>query len=345
MISRITNHFRGSPDVDPDNAIEDVLHLFGNEDEIEEASENEQDETNENLDDPVEDEEAGVSEFFERVSKMNIKHETRSSYNASNRLFLLWLNEKHPECVAKFAKAKLEGMFQSQQIFGATAKHQNKGLTAKALQLVASANSMESAPIIFGKITPEIFLNFLKHRANLRGNDFLSKSGAGGFRAAFRELHKQCGVQFDPEFESELKELYKGLVRGHADEKQKKGGRLAEGKDPMSFRLYKTLCNLMIRDSSKEAIFAHPFLTLTWNLICRSKNTVNIHMNHISWSCDTMTIKFAHTKTDVAGEQQAYSRHIYANPYDPDICAISALAKYLSCFPPKSDGMLFDQKS
>ena len=79
MISRNTNHFRGSPDVDPDNAIEDVLHLFRNEDEIEEASENE-DETNENLDDPpVEDEEAGVSEFFERVSKMNIKHETRSS--------------------------------------------------------------------------------------------------------------------------------------------------------------------------------------------------------------------------------------------------------------------------
>ena len=65
--SRITNHFWGSPDVDPDNAIEDVLHLFGNEDdEIEEASENE-DETNEHLDDPVEDEEAGSQLVFPSI--------------------------------------------------------------------------------------------------------------------------------------------------------------------------------------------------------------------------------------------------------------------------------------
>ena len=66
-----------------------------------------------------------------------------------------------------------------------------------------------------------MFLNFWIHRANLRGNNFLSKSGAGGFRLAFCKLHKQCGVQFDPEFNSELKEIFKGLLRGHADKKQK----------------------------------------------------------------------------------------------------------------------------
>ena len=35
-------------------------------------------------------------------------------------------------------------------------------------------------------------------------------------------------------------------------------------------------------------------------------------------------------------------RHVYANPYDMYICAIIAFAKYLSCFPPKEDGLLFD---
>ena len=44
-----------------------MLHLFRNEDEIEEASENEQDETNENLDDPVEDEEAGSQHVFPSI--------------------------------------------------------------------------------------------------------------------------------------------------------------------------------------------------------------------------------------------------------------------------------------
>ena len=349
MLSRITNHFRNvsTTDIDPDNAVEEVLEMLESEDEEVE----EKDDTNEHLDAPVEDEEtneefdASGNEFFERVSKMNIKEDTRNGYNSSNRLFLLWLDDKHPECVADFAKKELQETFESRRIFGATVKHQNKGVTAKALELVTSATSLESAPIIFDKITSEIYLNFLRYRANLRENEFLSKSGAGGFRSAFRELHKQCGTQFDPVFESELKELYKGLLRGHADEKQKKGGRLAEGKDPMSFRLYKTLCKLMTKDSSKEAIFAHTFLTLTWNLICRRKNTANIHINHITWGTDAMIIKFAHAKTGAAGEQKAYSRHIYANPHDPDICAIAALAKYLSCFPPKADGMLFDKKS
>ena len=342
MLSRITNRLKSSTaDIDPENAVEELIEMFENDDDEEQEEKKDNTNENEHLDNPVENEETteevdtNVNEFFEAVSKMNIKEETRSGYNGSNRLFLLWLDDKHPECVADFAKEALQ-----------LCKDQNTSVTAKALELVQSASSMGTTPIVFDKVKTEIFINFLRYRANLQGNDFFSKSGAGGFRSAYRELHKQCGTQFNPDFESELKELYKGLLRGHAAEKQQKGGRLAEGKDPMSFRLYKTLCNLMIEDGSKEAIFAHSFLTLTWNLICRSKNTVNIHMNHITWGTDAMIIKFAHTKTDVAGEQQAYSRHIYANPYDPDICAISALAKYLlSCFPPKADGMLFDKKS
>jgi hypothetical protein len=346
MLSRLVNHSTQPTDIDPENAVEELLERIDMEDE--DDVEEEKDDTDEHLDNPIEDGDevdANVNEFFDIVSKMNIKDETRSGYNSSNRLLLLWLDEKHPECVAEHARKSLQETFDSRRIFGATVKHQNKSVTAKALELVQSATSLDTVPILFEKVTKEIFLNFLRYRANLRGNDFLSKSGAGGFRSAYRELHKQSGTQFDPNFELELKELYKGLLRGHAAEKQKKGGRLAEGKDPMSFKLYKTLCNLMTKDSSKEAVFAHSFLTLTWNLICRSKNTVNIHMNHITWGTDAMIIKFAHTKTDVAGEQNAYSRHIYANPYDPDICAISALAKYLSCFPPKADGMLFDNKS
>ena len=59
----------------------------------------------------------------------------------------------------------------------------------------------------------------------------------------------------------------------------------------------------MIEDPGGNAIFAHAFLTLTWNLICRSKNTVHIHIYHITWGSDSLIIKFAHTKTDVTCEQ------------------------------------------
>ena len=50
-----------------------------------------------------------------------------------------------------------------------------------------------------------------------------------------------------------------------------------------------------------EAIVGHAFITLTWNLVCHSKNTVNINPNHISWYKHALAILFGHTKTDVEG--------------------------------------------
>ena len=88
----------------------------------------------------------------------------------------------------------------------------------------------------------------------------------------------------------------------------------------------------MMADGSKEAIFAHAFLTLTWNLVCRSKNTVFIHRNHISWDRDALCIQFAHIKTYMAGNSAKHKRHIYASPLCLPICALTALAKYLAVF-------------
>jgi len=102
----------------------------------------------------------------------------------------------------------------------------------------------------------------------------------------------------------------------------------------------------MIQDGSKDSLFAWSFLTLTWNLICRSKNTVMIHRNHISWENDSMTIQFAHMKTDMMGFEEAVKRHIFANPQEPTICPVLALSVYLATTPPdSSSGRLFAGKS
>jgi len=349
MLTRLSNKVNPHRiDIEsPEDAINEVLNHFSADD----GKQEEENVENEHLDDPEEEDDEDDEDaddkhsgnHYEKISKMYIKDRTRGGYNSSNRLLLLWLDAKHPECVSENAKKALQETFESRQ--GATVKHKNRAVTAKALELVAKAHDIDSSPIIFSKITSRLFIDFLHCRARLKGNDFLSKSGSGGFRSAFKELHRQCGTSIDLELEADLKEKYQGLLRGLAEEKQQKGGRLSEGKDPMSFPLYKFLCKKLVQDGSKEAIFVHAFLTLTWNLICRSKNTVNIHMNHITWGSDSIIIKFAHTKTDVTGDQQSYARHVYANPYDMHICAIIALAKYLSCFPPKEDGLLFDANS
>jgi hypothetical protein len=294
----------------PGDALDEVLNQFNADD----RQQHEENEDNEHLDGPEEEDDDADDEHsgdhYEKISKMYIKDGTREGYNASNHLLLLWLDAKHPECVSENAKKALQETFELR--LGATVKHKNRAVTAKALELVATADDIESSPIIFSTISSRLCIDFLHCWARLKGNEFLSKSGCGGFRSAFKELHRQCGTSIDLELDAELKEKFQGLLRGHAEEKQQKGGCLAEGKDPMSFPLYKFLCNKMVQDGSKEAIFAHAFLTLTWNLVCGSKNTVNIHMNHITWGSDAIIIKFAHTKTDVTGDQQAYARHVYA---------------------------------
>ena len=103
----------------------------------------------------------------------------------------------------------------------------------------------------------EIF--FGKARNNTDGNKYLSKSGCGSYRFAFKDLYRQCQVYVPQDFESDLTKAFKGFLRAHSQEKEAKGSRLLEGKDPMPISLYKRLCAKIIADVPKEAIFAHAF--------------------------------------------------------------------------------------
>ena len=47
----------------------------------------------------------------------------------------------------------------------------------------------------------------------------------------------------------------------------------------------------------------------------------------------TLSSFFVHSKGDQGGLNQQQPWHIYANPCQPDICAVLALAKYLFCNP------------
>ena len=63
--------------------------------------------------------------------------------------------------------------------------------------------------------------------------------------------------------------------------------------------------------------------------MCRSANTVTIHLHHMEWREDCLAIYFAHMKNDQSGERKRDPRHIYANPVDPVVCPLTVLAIYL----------------
>ena len=51
------------------------------------------------------------------------------------------------------------------------------------------------------------------------------------------------------------------------------------------------------------------------------------------WKEDALGVFFAHMKNDPEGKRPRDARHIYANPYMPDICPILSLGVYLACHP------------
>lgn len=48
--------------------------------------------------------------------------------------------------------------------------------------------------------------------------------------------------------------------------------------------------------SFSEYMFGWVYLLLSWNLMGRTNNIQDLHVNHITWENDSMVIKFAKTK-------------------------------------------------
>ena len=108
-----------------------------------------------------------------------------------------------------------------------------------------------------------------------------------------------------------------------------------EGKDPISFSGYCLLCKILLENngSHDEFVFSHCFLTLEWNLMCRTDNLVSLNVAHVSWEDDSFLCNLAKSKHDQEDEGAKTLWHIYANPSNPYICPVLALALSLFSHP------------
>jgi hypothetical protein len=258
------------------------------------------------------------------IYRANILDKTRCGYHRSVAKFVLWL----------FHEGKQ--VYLHQDLLAAL-NHEAATTHPKLMKvakLYINKASTEFHPVALDMVTSDNFLDFL---LSLRPEgQFLSRSAYGAYRSGLFDLYRECGVEQTGRFHLLLTKGFQGLKRKAQEYKQQLGTKLSEGKDPLPFPLYKQLCQWMIVDGSRESIFTWSFLTLTWNLICRSKNTTTIHRNHISWENDSLVIQFAHQKTDMIGQTEAVRRHVFANPKEPDICPILALSVYLAITPFRS---------
>ena len=128
---------------------------------------------------------------------------------------------------------------------------------------------------------------------------------------------------------------YQSLMRELLQEKKKKEtflkstGELTDdcGREVMSFELYRALAWYFLK---KGNMFAHLFLILCWNMMVRNCNCDDVVFINCIWTGDSFGVSVKRAKTNQDGSQrwQTDIKHIYANPFMPEICPILALAMY-----------------
>lgn len=197
-----------------------------------------------------------------------------------------------------------------------------------------------SSPINFTLLTVENFFSWI---ITLKKGDgsYLSTSTYNNHRSSLAYLFRIYHFIPTTDFETSMSEYFCGLGKLIAKQTQAGMGKIQTGKEPLDFGLYCFLCENLINgtymDRIGNTIFAHLFMTVTWNLMCRAKSTTTICWNHLAWSGDALQVFFCHTKTDQAGERPRDPRHVYANPINPSICPILSLGIFLLCYPQARD--------
>ena len=193
--------------------------------------------------------------------------------------------------------------------------------------------SDDNCPIVIEKLTFNIFSHYMSTKKSKRSGGNLSATGYGGIRSALTHLYRMCGKEMDEEFRKDLSQFMSGMKRHVAAQKRDSGVNLDEGKKAMSFDVYRRMCKELYCSEGDDCIFAHAFLTMEWNLMARSDNCVNMHVQHIQWNTDCLVFYFGTSKSNQTGERSQDPWHVYANPEVPEICPVLAMAKYLFSSP------------
>ena len=159
-----------------------------------------------------------------------------------------------------------------------------------------------------------------------------------GYRAAIVYHYKSICVIIDDRLKRTMDSFMKGFKRNIASLQQEGHMKIRQGKSPITFNGYSCL-SLKFYSFKSVEYFAAPYFVLLWNLMCRSETVGKIHLKNITWEEDALVIHISKQKNDQEGER-IFGRHLYANPLDPSVCPILALAVVI--FSKRGSNRLFD---
>lgn len=270
---------------------------------------------------------AEAAELTKNFRLLKVSESSRRTYLQICTRFLLWVVEHAPELATEYFLQEVS-------------REVNLVKKRKLIHEFISNPDREKPPIKFGNLTVEHVVFWCNSNVKSDGSK-LKFTSHSGFRSALKYIFDEYDAGLRKEFYIELNAIFKGIKRSIAKEQSLNNKKIQIGKDPLSFDLYGFLNEILLKQEGSDFVFAKCFLTMSWNLMCRSSNTVSIRLEHLKWHGDSFQVFFAHQKTDQFGDKPKDPRNIYSNPLMPAVCPILSLALYWSSFDVSKSEKLF----
>lgn len=259
------------------------------------------------------------------IENNSISLRTKKRYASTNFGFILWLYEDHPEMLRPLFHDEIASV--PNNASAAQRLRDLRVVVNRWLENMQRTNP-ELCPVDMTQVTYEVVASYMTTKKDT-DNKYLCRGTYIGIRSSIVYLFTMSNLSPPPEFRDRMTTLLKGLKRTIVEQRVAAGEALEEGKDAMSFACLKLLCEKFVNGIRDEYHFAHLFLLLEWNLIARSDNISNLHVNDFEFEGDSLLVYLKKTKTDQEGNDSRTPYHCYFNTVDPYLNLGLALGVYV----------------
>jgi hypothetical protein len=111
------------------------------------------------------------------------------------------------------------------------------------------------------------------------------------------------------------------------------------GKSPLNLAAYGFLLKKIVHYTGRDVRLnaqTRVYLTLLWNLMCRTDNVSSLTWSSLSLGDDCLKVNLSYTKGDPEGNKN-YLRGLFANPHDPVLCPLLALSMLVFSMTPRDN--------
>jgi hypothetical protein len=285
-----------------------------------------------------------LNELGDHIIARNLAKATKYQYRRMKKYFIKFLKSQYPECViqndedeedVKLPLADEPAMVQKITkdaltwiIHDATYRDGGRSRATHHQMMdeershLLNVEEREEDEFTAATTTGSSFEEPIFEASHLLGISHLK-----GFNSMLQNLYKSRGVTNTALHVQET--FMDGYLRVCADMKQKGTMKIDEGKIAVRLEGYRKLAQLSFSDPAWTQLrWGHLYILLCWNLVARSCTVASIALSHIGWNGDCLTINIPRHKGDQRGKN-AFDRSVYANPNDPVMCPVLALAMEL----------------